>query len=73
MSSRINFHMRRQFGLLNLGGNRRHNDRRAESVANIVLYDQYGPYSALFRTYYRRKVGKKNVAAFNDQYLHPAY
>lgn len=50
MRSRIDFDMRRQLGFLNLGRNRRYDDRRTETVADIVLDDQHRSYSALFRT-----------------------
>lgn len=50
MRRRINFHMRRQFCLLDLGSNRRYDYSRTKPVANIILDDQYRPYSSLLGT-----------------------
>lgn len=50
---RIDLDMRRQLRLLNLGRNGRHDDRRAEAVANIILNDQNRTHAALFGTYDR--------------------
>lgn len=53
MGSRVDFHMRRQFRLLDLGRNGRYDHRRAEAVADIVLNDQDWSHSALFGAYDR--------------------
>lgn len=50
VSFRVDFHMSRQFGFLNLGGDRRHNNRWAKSIANVVLDDQNRAYATLLRT-----------------------
>lgn len=47
---RVNLHMRRQLGFLNLRRNRRYDHRRTEAIADIILNDQYGPNAALLRT-----------------------
>ncbi len=54
MRFRIDFYVGRQFRFLNLGGNRRDDDRRAEAIADIVLNNQYRPYSALLGPHHRR-------------------
>lgn len=72
MRSGIHLHMGWQLRFLNLGGNGGNNYRRAESVSDIVLYDENGTDSALLRADDRGQIGKKHISAFYDQALHPA-
>lgn len=64
---RVNLNMRWQLGLLNLSGDRSDDDRWAKSVADIVLNHEDRPDPALFGSYDRRKIRKKNIASLNYQ------
>lgn len=72
MSRRINFNMRWQLCLLDLGGDSRHNTSWTKPVADIILDYQNRPDSTLLGTDNGRKIRKKNVTTFYDQCLHPA-
>ncbi len=69
----IDLDMRRKLRFLDLRRNGRDDHRWTEPVANVILYDQDGSYTALFRTYNRRQIRKKHIPSFDDQGLHPAY
>lgn len=68
----INFHVRRQFCLLNLRRDGGDDDRRTESVSYVVLNHQYRPYASLLRADDRGKVREKHIATFDDHKSHPA-
>jgi len=68
---RIDLHMGRQFGFLDLGGDRGDDDGGAKPVPDIVLNDENRAHPTLFRSYNRRKIGKIHIATLNDQALTP--
>jgi len=73
MSFRIDLHMRRQLSLLDLCRDCGDNDSWAEAVTDVILNDQYGTNSSLFRADNWRQVSEIHVASFYNQWLHPAY
>lgn len=53
MGGRVDLDMRRQLRFLNLRRDGRYDDSRAEAIADIILNNEHGTYTALLRTYDR--------------------
>ena len=59
--------MGRQAGLARLRGDRRRDDRRAVSVAGVILNDQHRTDAALLAAHHRREIGIVNIAALDTR------